>query len=66
MCLVDVHVVVRRYIDFLILLIPTPLVSAIFCSSILTFCSFFLMFFILAQVHFCNLLNNYLAQYKQT
>ena len=33
-------VVVRRYIDFLILLIPT-LVSALFCSSIPTFCSFF-------------------------
>ena len=24
----------RRYIDFLILLIPTPLVSVLFCSSI--------------------------------
>ena len=34
-------VVVRRYINFLILLIPTPLVSALFCSSIPTFCSFF-------------------------
>ena len=44
-------VVVRRYIDFLILLIPTPLVSLIllipttlvsvlFYSSIPTFCSF--------------------------
>ena len=33
-------VIVRRYIDFFILLIPTPLVSAIFCSSIPTFCSF--------------------------
>ena len=32
MCLVGV--VVRRYIDFLILLIPTPLLSALFCSSI--------------------------------
>ena len=32
-------VVVRRYIDFLILLIPTPLVSVIFYSSIPTFCS---------------------------
>ena len=32
MCLVGV--VARRYIDFLILLIPTPLVSALFCSSI--------------------------------
>ena len=28
-------VVVRKYIDFLILLIPTPLVSVLFCSSIL-------------------------------
>ena len=27
-------VFVRRYIDFLILLIPTPLVSVLFCSSI--------------------------------
>ena len=33
-------VVVRRYIDFLILLIPTPLVSVLFYSSIPTFCSF--------------------------
>ena len=33
-------VVVRMYIDFLILLIPTPLVSVLFCSSIPTFCSF--------------------------
>ena len=31
--------VVRRYIDFLILLIPT-LVSVLFCSSIPIFCSF--------------------------
>ena len=38
-------VVVRRNIDFLIL-IPTPLVSVLFYSSIPTF-SFFLMFFIL-------------------
>ena len=28
-------VVVRRYIDFLILLIPTPLVSVLFCSFLL-------------------------------
>ena len=34
-----VGVVVRRYIDFLILLIPTTLVSALFCS-IPSFCSF--------------------------
>ena len=33
-------VVLRRYIDFLIILIPTPLVFALFCS-IPTFCSFF-------------------------
>ena len=33
-------VVVRRYIDFLILLITTPLVSVLFCSRIPTFCSF--------------------------
>ena len=30
-------VVLRRYIDFLILLIPTPLVFVLFCSSIPTF-----------------------------
>ena len=34
-------VVVRRYIDFLILLIPTPV---LFCSSIPTFCSFLNVF----------------------
>ena len=44
MCLVGV--VVRRYIDFLILLIPTPLVSVLFCSSIPTFCSFLYMYYI--------------------
>ena len=33
-------VVVRRYIDFLIVLIPTPPVSVLFYSSIPTFCSF--------------------------
>ena len=40
-------VVKRRYIDFLILLIPTPLVYVIFYSSIptFTFCSFFLNVF---------------------
>ena len=42
MCLVGV--IVRRYIDFLILLIRTPLVSALFYSSIPTFCSFFMLF----------------------
>ena len=47
-------VVVRRYIDFLILLIPTPLVSVLFYSSISTFCSFFKMFFVLVPVLFGN------------
>ena len=46
--------VVRRYIDFLILLILTPLVSVLFCSSIPTFCSFLKMFFVLVQVLFYN------------
>ena len=32
-----VGVVVRMYIDFLILLFPTPLVFALFCSRIPTF-----------------------------
>ena len=50
MCLVGV--VVRMYIDFLILLIPTPLVSALFCSSIH---NFFVNVFVLVPVHFCNL-----------
>ena len=40
-------VVLRRYIDFLILLIPTPLVSVLFCSSIPTFLFIVLMFFVL-------------------
>ena len=38
-------VVVRRYIDFLILLIPTPLVSVIFYSSIPTFLFIFLIIY---------------------
>ena len=46
-------VVVRRYIDFLILLIPAPLVSALFGSSIPTFCSFKKIFFVLVpELHF--------------
>ena len=48
-------VVVRRYIDFLILLIPTPLVPVLFYSSIPTFCSFKKKeFFVLVPVLFCN------------
>ena len=42
----------RRYIDFLILLIPTPLVSVAFYSSIPTFLFIFLMFFVLVPVLF--------------
>ena len=49
-----VGVVVRRYIDFLRILILTPLVSVLFYSSIPTFCSFFQMFFVLVPVLFCN------------
>ena len=30
----------KGYIDFFILLIPTPIVSVLFCSSIPTFCPF--------------------------
>ena len=37
-------VVVRRYIHFLILLIPTPVLSVLFYSSIPTFCSFLNVF----------------------
>ena len=47
-------VVVRRYIDFLILLIHTPLVSVLFCSSIPTFCSSKKMFLVLVPVLFGN------------
>ena len=34
-------VVVRRYIDFFILLIPTPLVSVLFTAASLLFVNFF-------------------------
>ena len=48
-------VIVRSYIDFLILLIPTPLVSALFCSSIPTFCSVKKFFFrTLVSALFCS------------
>ena len=38
LCVRLLGVIVRRYIDFLILLLPTLLVSVLFCSSIPTFC----------------------------
>ena len=62
-------VVVRWYIDFLILLIPTPLVSVVFYSSIPTFCSFKKCFSFLFQYFFVikfYVLNNFFAQYKHT
>ena len=60
-------VVVRRYIDFLILLIPTPLVSVLFCSSIPTFFSFFFSFlFLYFFVITFYVLNNFFTQYKHT
>ena len=44
-----VGVVVRRYIDFLTLLIPTPLVSALFSTASLLFVHFFNCFSFLFQ-----------------
>ena len=68
MCLVGV--VLRRYIDFLILLIPTPLVSVLFCSSIPTFYSFkkksFLFLFQYFFVIKFYVLNNFFTQNKHT
>ena len=67
MCLVGV--VVRMYIYFLILLIPTPLVYALYCSSIPTFCSLKKKFFVLVPVFCCNniLCIKYIfLQYKHT
>ena len=61
-----VGVVVRRYIDFLILLIPTPLVSVLFYSTLL-FVHLFLMFFVIVPVLFCNkmlCIKKNFAQYK--
>ena len=48
-----VGVVVGRYIDFLILLIPTPLVS-VFAAASLFFVNKKNMFFLLVPVPFCN------------
>ena len=61
-----VGVVVRGYIDFLILFIPTPLVSVLFCSSIPTFCSFKNVFVLVSVFFFVikfYVLNNFLTQY---
>ena len=43
---------VKRYIDFLILLIPTPLVFALFCSNIPTSLFIFKMFIFLVYIIF--------------
>ena len=61
-------VVVRRYIDFLILLIPTPIVSVLFYSNIPTFCSFKKMFFVLVPFFVIKyyVLKKNLSQYKHT
>ena len=67
-------VVVRRYIDFLILLIPTPLVyyyyyylllllSVLFCSSIPTFCSFKKNVFRSLYIVYCIYIVYYLVLY---
>ena len=48
-------VVVRRYIDFLILLIPTPLVSVLFAAASLHFVKKKKKVFVLVPVLFCNL-----------
>ena len=47
-------VVLRRYIDFLILLIPYSSCICTFCSSIPTFLFIFKMFFALVPVLFLN------------
>ena len=53
-------VVIRIYIGFLIihvLLIPTPLVLALFCSSIPTFVHFLNVFSFLFMLFLCNIAN---------
>ena len=52
MRLVGVGVVVRRYIDFLILLIPAPLVSVLFAAAALLFVHFVKCFSFLFQYFF--------------
>ena len=43
--LLEARIVLVNTVDFFILLIPTPLVCALFCSSIPSFCSLKKMFF---------------------
>ena len=64
-------VVVRRYIDFIILIIPTPLVSALFCSiHVPTFCSLKKMFlflfryiFVIYAIIFSRSINTHTGDY---
>ena len=57
-------VVIRRYIDFHILFIPTTLVSALFGSSIPTFLFIFKMFFVLFWYFFVIYVIIFCAVYK--
>ena len=62
-------VVVRRYIDFLILLIPTPLVSVLFAAASLLFVHFVKCFSFLIQYFLVitfYVLNTFFTQYKLT
>ena len=63
-------VVVRRYIDFLILLIPTPMYPFFFWQQHPYFCSFKKMFFVLVPVLFRNSILcikfKKITQYKHT
>ena len=57
----------KEVIDFLIFLISTH--SSCICSFLqkhLYFLFILKMFFVFVPVHFCNLFNNFFAQYKQT
>ena len=54
-----VGVVVRRYIDFIIFLIPIPL---FFAAASLLFVHLKNVF-VLVPVHFSNLFNNFFARY---
>ena len=59
-------VIVGRYIDFLILLIPTPLVSVLFYSSIPTFLKCFSFLFQYFFVITFYVINIFFAQYIHT
>ena len=59
-------VVVRRYIDILILLIPTPLAlySSFFAAASLLLCSFYNVFSILFMLFLYNIANNAQRTFK--